>query len=504
MRVLICFLGSLLASLQGVAETIAIIGAGPSGIVAVKSAIESGLQPTLLEKNSDVGGVWDPKQGSTWEGMRTNLSKFSCMFSDFPWKSSTADFPLASEVHGYLQDYITQFGLSPFIHLNTEVIQVKFNEENHKWKVTYRQKGELIEEEFTYVIVASGFFSKALMPAIDTSRFLGTVLHSQQYKSVDCAIGKKVVVVGGAFSGAEIAADVARVAKEVTHISTKKFWILPRLLNEEALEKKLPLDLIFYKRKIPSLRSVQEKNQGTHRYFSLISRQGEISEKLAISLEEYTSYPFALISDTYLDQVEANRVSIYNSRVVAVEESGVLLEDGSKIEADSIIFCTGFSTYLPYFEESLLKEMEFEENDQFQPLLLHEGVFHPKLPNMAFIGMYRGPYFGIMELQSRWACMAFADKEQYYPTSVELEKGMKEERRLRNLNPRPQFPHGDYVAFADALAVKIQVLPTFGKDDKMANLAVIPAQFRLQGPHSNKEVALSILVDYEHFVLGVP
>lgn len=504
MRRIVWFLGSLLTCSLGMAETVVIIGAGPSGIVAAKSAIESGLKPTVLEKNSDIGGVWDPKQGSTWDTMRTNLSKFSCMFSDFPWKASVGDFPLATEMHTYLQDYITHFKLQPFINLNTEVVSVKFNAKNQKWKVLYRQKGELIEQEFTYVMVATGFFSQPLMPSVDISRFSGTILHSKEYKSGDFLKGKEVVVVGGAFSGVEIAAEVAGVAKKVTHVSTKKFWVLPRYLMDGSLGKKLPLDLVFYKRTPPSLLPLQQINQGTHQYFSKLSRQGEISDKLFINKEAYTSYPFVVISDAYLDQVEEGKVAIYDSPVVSMEEGGAVLEDGTKIGADVVIFCTGFATYLPYFEESLLEEMEFEAKDQFQPLLLHEGVFHPKLPNIAFIGMYRGPYFGVMELQARWASMAFADKKQYYPGEEELEEGIKKERSLRELDPRPQFPHGNYVAFADALAKKIQALPLFEEKDPLSGLAIIPSQYRLQGPHSNREAALAILKEYEQFVLDSP
>ncbi|MBS0627068.1 MAG: NAD(P)-binding domain-containing protein, partial [Verrucomicrobia bacterium] len=380
----------------------------------------------------------------------------------------------------------------------------RYLEKNQTWKVVYKQNEEFVEKEFTYVIIASGFFSQSLMPSIDMERFSGTVLHSKEYKSARSFADKKVVVVGGAFSGVEIAADVSMTAKQVIHISAKKFWVLPRYLMDASLGKKLPLDLIFYKRNDSSSLSDQEKNQSTHQYFSLLSRQAEISEKLAIKKEMFSSPPFVVISDTYLDQVEAGRISICDSKVVDMKENGVLLENGTLIEADIVIFCTGFATLLPYFNESLLEKMEFEPKDQFQPLLLYEGVFHPKLPNMAFVGMYRGPYFGIMELQARWACLAFANKKQYYPSLKDLEKGIEKERRIRELDPRPQFPHGDYVAFADTLAEKIYALPDLEKKDTASNLAVIPSEYRLQGPHSNKEIALSILTEYKNFIFKTP
>src|SRR2546425_1223494 len=110
-REILCFLGILLIASGGVSETVAIIGAGPSGLVAAKSAMESGLQPTVFEKNRDMGGTGNPKQGSTWKTMKTNLSKFSCMFSDFPHRFSTEDFPLACDMHAYLKSYAAYFGL---------------------------------------------------------------------------------------------------------------------------------------------------------------------------------------------------------------------------------------------------------------------------------------------------------------------------------------------------------------------------------------------------------
>ncbi|MBS0627233.1 MAG: hypothetical protein JSS09_03370 [Verrucomicrobia bacterium] len=239
-------------------------------------------------------------------------------------------------------------------------------------------------------------------------------------------------------------------------------------------------------------------NQETKHYFALLNEQGKISKELAIHPEEYISDPFVVICDTYIDQVKKDKIDIYTSRVVQMEEKLVKLEDGTQINADIVIFCTGFSPHIPFFEENILKDIEFDAKNQFQPFVLYEGVFHPKLPNMAFVGMYRDPYFGIMELQARWACMAFANKEEYYPNIQELEEGIAKERSIRELNPAPQFPHGDCLTFADTLAKKIHVLPNIMGID----FAMIPARFRLQGPHSNPEMALQILMDYQRFILG--
>ena len=123
--------------------------------------------------------------------------------------------------------------------------------------------------------------------------------------------------------------------------------------------------------------------------------------------------------------------------------------------------------------------------------MLYEGVFHPYLKNVAFVGMYRGPYFTIMELQARWACLAFCYPQLYYPLLSEMQKGVEKERQIRNAHPRPQFPHGDFVSFADQLAHKIGVFPD---KECVERFPVVASQFRLRGPFCNPEIAWDVLM----------
>ena len=89
--------------------------------------------------------------------------------------------------------------------------------------------------------------------------------------------------------------------------------------------------------------------------------------------------------------------------------------------------------------------------------------------HLHLVGLYHGPYFGIMELQARWAA-ALLSGTVAPPTAEEAAEGLARELEIRDRMPRPQFPHGEYVAFADELAAAIGV-------------------FRLSGPHANIEAA---------------
>lgn len=39
-------------------KTVAIVGAGISGLAAIRCCLEEGLEPTCFERSNDVGGLW--------------------------------------------------------------------------------------------------------------------------------------------------------------------------------------------------------------------------------------------------------------------------------------------------------------------------------------------------------------------------------------------------------------------------------------------------------------
>ncbi len=85
---------------------IAILGAGPSGLVAAKHALGSDLSPIVLEKSSEIGGVWNPKTGAVWKSMTTNLSKYTCSFEGMAWPYDAPVFPSSTEMFGYLNHWL--------------------------------------------------------------------------------------------------------------------------------------------------------------------------------------------------------------------------------------------------------------------------------------------------------------------------------------------------------------------------------------------------------------
>ena len=77
---------------------IAIIGAGPSGLAAIKNLQEQGLTGlTVFEKNNQIGGNWvydeENKHSSIYETTHIISSKRLSEFEDFPMPADYPDYP---------------------------------------------------------------------------------------------------------------------------------------------------------------------------------------------------------------------------------------------------------------------------------------------------------------------------------------------------------------------------------------------------------------------------
>src|SRR3954453_18531663 len=106
---------------------IAIIGAGPSGLVTAKYALEAGFDVVVFEASDDLGGQWyaSAPHSGIWPGMRTNTSRMMTAFSDAPPPADFETSPFAEQVQAYLRRYAAAFGVTERIRFATPVSTVQ-------------------------------------------------------------------------------------------------------------------------------------------------------------------------------------------------------------------------------------------------------------------------------------------------------------------------------------------------------------------------------------------
>jgi dimethylaniline monooxygenase (N-oxide forming) len=475
------------------ASTVAVIGGGPSGLATAKAALEYGLRPTVFERAEDIGGVWRPRSGWAWPGMSTNLSHYVCAFSDFPWPQGSTDFPRQPEVAGYLRRYAERFALLPLLGLGCEVLEVARS--GHGWELTWRDQdsAHLHTARFDAVVVASGIFSRPCIPELPGS-FAGRAMHSSQYRTAADVRGGTVAVVGMSFSGADISVELVDAGVAVTAVASRPMWLLPRYVTH-AGGVGVPRELVSYTRHAHRLRSglgpAEANRQANRRYHTLGANPGKVDPRLRIDPDS-PHPPYVLTSDQLPGLLASGALAIEPGRVVRLERQGLVLDTGTRVPCDTIIWCTGYHLELPFLSDHARAVLRFDPRDLLQPLLLHRCTFHPGLPGMAFVGLYRGPFFAVLELQARWAC-AVLSGHCAAPSPHHMRAGLAYELRVRLARPRSQFPHGDYVGLADGIAAELGVLPDLDPAGEHFTALwegpVIAAHYRLYGPGRNPAVA---------------
>ena len=426
------------------------------------------MRPTVFERATEIGGLWRPGNGAAWPGMATNLSRYSCCFSDFPWPADAPDFPRQPDMIDYLRRYADTFDLHPAVRLG------------------YPIAGGTQLVGFDAVIVASGIFTTPLVPALPGS-FRGPAVHSSNYREPDQFGGCRVAVVGMAFSGTEIATELASANIPVTAVVSCPPWIVPRY-RVHAGGARLPWELVAYTRSNRHARSLltpAAANQLLNRrYHELGANPGRLDARLWLD-PDASDPPHVVISDQLPELVRSGQLTVEPGRAVRLGDSYLRLDTGTDVACDAIVWCTGYRPGLAALSGRELAALDFDADDLLQPWLLHRCTFHPALPRTAFVGLYRGPYFGVIELQARWSC-AVLSGQLAPPSPAQLRAGLEDELAIRRRRPRPQFPHGDYVGLADIIAAELGVLPDV---EALWDEPVIPAHYRLCGPGSTPELA---------------
>jgi hypothetical protein len=430
-----------------------------------------------------------------WKGLTTNLSKHTCRFSEWPWPQGTPTFVDANDMTAYLESYANEFVDPACFRFQCQVDHIGMEDETYKVEWTDLQTNSKHSMNFQGVVVATGIFSKPHWPQLDDPIDETNIVHSNYYTNHQEYENETVAVVGSSFSALEISADVSKSAHRVVNIVPSIPWVLPRYIPSNNTI--LPVDLAFYQRsrdfpQVPEQTAfTPESSKARHEFLQSIVGGRQAQSPLGIPTD-FSIPPSVAISDYYLDLVVDGTIDVIHGRFQGVDESGVKIASGDTIrvvpDITKVICCTGYECSLEQFmSEPILETLEYDGSDTFSPMTLGWDTLHPSLPNLAFCGMYRGPYMGIMELQGRLAAKVMAAKIiGGSGGSDDLDQALGDSKSIRQHRPRAQFPRFDYVGEMDTLATT-QALSqdAFPKFNTKEGDMVSPAFYQ----SSNDEVA---------------
>lgn len=385
---------------------IAVIGAGPAGLTSAKQVLHRGHDVVVYESTADVGGIWNPTSGGAYDGVRLQTSRMAFPFTDFPADAApgfgAAEFGDREAMHAYLLAYADAFGVTPHIRFRCPVVGVV--KRDGKWLVTAGGT----TEPFDAVMVASGELWESRVPETAAAAPAGVeVLTAKQYRTPEPLAGKRVLVVGGGVSGADIASELVGHAASVEWSVRRKWLFLPREIAG------LPNDGLFsYAARV----AVEELpfSEYLHRLAELIPEY--MRQYAASGLLPTDGFHHAVhVNEKIVPNVASGAVRARAAFASLAEDGTVTFVDGSTDRYDTVVLCVGYG--MPDY--SFLNGVPggFRRED------LYEHHFHRADPTLAVINTpvdteafgTACPYF---ETIAAWV-LAVLDGERELPPAAE-------------------------------------------------------------------------------------
>ncbi|XP_078332584.1 flavin-containing monooxygenase 5-like isoform X2 [Crassostrea virginica] len=476
---------------------VAVIGAGASGLTAIKCCVDEGLQPVCFERTDHIGGLWyytdTPVEGQACVMKSTviNSSKEMMCYSDFPIPKEFPIYMHNKYVIQYFNMYAERFNLKNYIQFRTEVFNVEkspdFNTSG-TWSLTTKDltTGHTQDHVFDAVMLCTGHLADKNIPDFSglDDDFQGQVIHTHDYKSPKGYEDKRIVVVGIGNSGADVAVELSCVASQVFLSTRTGAWVFNRIT-----EYGCPFDIIMSTRSTRKIRSLVSFVKGKED--NLVKLLNKRFDHAKFSLQPKYS-PTAMaptINDDLPNRIISGAIKI-KSNVKKFTRTGVEFDDGTvEDDIDAVVLATGYKFGFPFLDKSVIDV----RNNKVE---LYKFMFPPDVEKntLACIGFIQplGSTMPISEQQSRLFARVIKG-DVILPNREEMWKDVTtklDAMRKRYVNRPRHTIQVDYIDYMDELSKLNGNYPHLGKlllkDPKLAASVFFgpatPYQYRLLGP----------------------
>jgi len=298
-----------------------IIGGGQSALACAYFLRRTTLSYLILDDQ--------PKSGGAWQHSWDSLTLFSpAEYSSLPgWMmpKSTGKYPSRQEVIDYLTAYEDRYKIQ--VQRPVKVLSV------HKTEIGFEVATSKGLFKSKAVISATGSWQNPFTPSVaGLELFQGEQIHSAYYKNAESLQGKKVLIVGNGNSGAQILAEVSKVADTVWAVQQD-----PQYLPDEV-DGRVLFDLASAK------------------YQALQS--GKEFDPKQYNLGNIVMVPSVL-------EARQRKALQFRQTFTALTPTGVAWPDGQQQDFDVIIWCTGFRYANQYLQSlSILDEKFTAETEE--------------------------------------------------------------------------------------------------------------------------------------------
>jgi putative flavoprotein involved in K+ transport len=352
-----------------------IVGGGQGGIALGARMRQLGVPTIIVDKNE--------KPGDAWRARYKSLCLHDPVWYDhmpyLPFPDNWPVFSPKDKVGDWLEMYTKVMELNYWG--STMCKSARYDEAAGEWIVEVERNGETVTLRPKQLVLATGMSGKANVPRFKgMDVFKGEQHHSSQHPGPDAYKGKKVVVIGANNSSHDICAalweagvDVTMVQRSSTHIVKSNSLMdlaLGDLYSERAVASgmtTMKADLTFasvpykilHEFQIPVYDAIKKRDA---EFYDRLEKRGFMLDFGDDGSGLFMKY-LRRGSGYYIDVGASDLVADGKIKlksgvdVVELKEHSVMLSDGSELEADLVVYATGYGSMNGWAADLISREV---------------------------------------------------------------------------------------------------------------------------------------------------
>ncbi|HKW23698.1 MAG TPA: NAD(P)/FAD-dependent oxidoreductase [Ktedonobacterales bacterium] len=396
-----------------------IVGAGISGIAAAYYLQTRCPKKTytILEGRDAIGGTWDLFR---YPGVRSDSDMHTLGYSFRPWREEKA-IAGGPSILQYIRETAAEYGIDQKIRFGHRVRCATWSSADATWTVEAETgpDGEIVRFTCNFLYMCSGYYDYAHgyrpdWPGVE--RFVGRIVHPQQWPDDLNYDGKRVVVIGSGATAVTLVPALAERAAHVTMLQRSPTYIVARP-SEDAianwLRGHLPASVA------PG--AARWKSVLFGMYFYNLARRKPVETKQAIlkmtraqlgpdyDIEKHFSPSYnpwdqrlCLVPDADLfTAIKSGKVSVVTDTIETFTETGIRLRSGEEFDADIIVTATGLSMKLMSGARLIVDGKPVDVSKTMS----YKGMMYSDIPNFATAMGYTNASWTLKcELTSAYVC----------------------------------------------------------------------------------------------------
>ena len=425
---------------------VVVVGAGLSGIGAGYhlQTISPDRSYVILEGRDSLGGTWDLFK---YPGIRSDSDMHTLGFSFKPWTEakSIADGP---SILQYLKQTVAQFGIDKHIRYGQLVTKAQWSTDDALWTVTSTNKATGASNTITcsFLFMCSGYYSykKGHTPEFaGREKFMGLVIHPQEWPTDLDYAGKRVVVIGSGATAVTIVPSMADKAAHVTMLQRSPTYMVSRPDHDvlaNRLRKVLPPKMAYnltrfkntWRQQLVYNKTRTDPNKVKQLLLGGIQLElgadYDIAKHFTPNYNPWDQRLCLVPNGDFFKSMREGKASVVTDHITSFTETGIQLASGEHLDADIIITATGL-------ELVTLGEMDFfVDGNQvdFAKTWTYKGFAYSDIPNLAStFGYINASWTLRSDLTAEYVCrllnhMRKKGVAQCTPRLREQDRSMKE------------------------------------------------------------------------------